>query len=386
MMSTLKTAVGTALLILTSTLGGLLLCEGIVRLAAPQRLDADLPGLYDPDDDLVFRLKKGFRAAYSNFEFHVLVETNKLGLREREIGPKQPGTFRILGLGDSFSFANGVTLEETYFKRLESCLNSSPTRSYHVINAAVPAHSLIQEFRYLQRYGMDLDPDAVLIGFYVGNDFFDSKELFDEHGTPLIYVQDGDLYSKKPADVEPNIIRAMTSPVRRFLQTRSHLYIFIRNRSSDLLARLGLRAPIPPPEFSVKELSPRMREGWDLTQRLLLELSSFTQQREKTLHVVILPTIYQVYESVWNEYVRVNKLDPGLYDLDKPQRILTEFCAKHDIACIDVLPAMRRAANDTQLFYRVDSHFNPQGHRVVADLLCAYFAARRPSSPAFRAK
>lgn len=370
-----KNSIKTLALFLVSMILGILACEGIIRLVVPQRLDANV-AVYEPDDDLVFRLKKNFRGVHSDFEFEYLIETNSIGLRDTEIGPKSPGIIRFVGLGDSFSYANGVQLHDTYFKRLEASLRNRGA-DVQVINCAVPGNSLLQEIRYLKRDGIRLEPDAVLVGFYVGNDFFDSSELYHKDGTPGMFVSDGWLVGTREIDREKNWVRRVTAPVRRFAQTRMHSYIFFRNRFSELLSRVGLRSPVPPPEFCRREFSPMMQRGWEYTQELFLDLSVYAQAHNIRLHVILLPTIYQVYPQVWEQYVRTNGINPDEYDLDKPQTMLRTFLEQNNINCIDVLPAMRRnAAAGGQLFFPVDSHFSPDGHRVVADSLSSYLMSR----------
>jgi hypothetical protein len=361
---------------------GLLIAEFVVRIAAPQRPDSVRP-LYAPDDTLVFRLRKNVALIYSQFEYVVAESTNSIGLRDREVGPKRSGTHRVLGLGDSDSYANGVNLDETYWKQLEKCLNGSPGQSADVVNCAVPAYSLLQEVRFLKKYGIALRPDAVIVGFYCGNDFTDSYELFDSDGRPRVQVSaDGFLVSQKPADkvYRGTGIRGKLLPIRTFLATRSQLYIFLRNRLSEFLARIGLRSVPPPPDFCANEFSETTQKGWELDQRLFLELKDFVREHNIRLIVVILPESYQVYQDTWNRYINTFKIDPKLYDLEKPQKLLAEFFTKNGIEFVDVLSAMRSAANDTRVIYRIDAHMTPAGHRVVARMLCEYLS-KSPISP-----
>lgn len=366
---------------LVSTIIGLILLELLVRVVAPQRLDSMYP-VFEADKDLVFKLKKNLRMTYSQYEFAVEVTTNSIGLRDREVAPKHPGVYRILGLGDSFSYANGVNLEDTYFKELENCLSVSTGRQIEVINCAVPAYSLLQEIQFLKKYGMTLDPDAVLVGFCVANDFSDSYELFDAAGKPTLLVHEKGLISTKAKEQERGI-RGLTRLLRPLLATHSHLYVFIRNRISEILVRLRLRHPPPPPDFCAKEFSDDLEKGWQLDQQLLLDLAALVREHNMRLTVVVLPTIYQVYRDVWDQYVTTFKIDPRLYDPDKPQRLLREFCERYQIECVDVLPRMKLVGREQQLFYQIDSHMNPQGHRVVADTLCTFFTAK-PIAPSHR--
>jgi hypothetical protein len=369
-------------LVVVSVIAGLFIAEFIVRVAAPQRPDSVRP-LYAPDDTLVFKLRKNLSIIYSQFEFVVAESTNSIGLRDREVGPKRQGVYRILGLGDSDSYANGVNLSDTYWKQLEACLNLSQVKRTEVINCAVPGYTLSQEVRFLKKYGINLQPDAVIVGFYCGNDFTDSYELFDPEGRPRVSVsQDGFLSSTKPADslYTRGGLRGKLLPIRAFLATRSQLYIFLRNRMSEFLARIGLRSVPPPPDFCAKEFPETTRKGWELDQRLFLELKDFVREHNLRLIVVILPESYQIYEDAWNRYLNTFHIDPKLYDLEKPQKLLAEFFRDNQIEFVDALPELHSVGKQIRVCYPIDAHLTPAGHRVVAHALCDYIS-KHPIPP-----
>ena len=357
----------------------LLLSEGLIRLVAPQRLESYRP-IYRSDSLLVYRLKANYHALYSQPEFQITETTNDLGLRNNPIGPKQPGTARILGLGDSFSYSNSVNLEETFFKQIERSLNDVSPGSTEVINAAVPAYSLIQELRYLERDGFLLDPDIVIVGFYVGNDFQDSQELFDSLGRPTVDVADGQLlandrFPSARYDRQERSVRTATMSLRAFFASNSALYVFLRERFSETLWRLGLRNNPPPPDFCAKTFAPSMEQGWGLTQQLLDRLAGSSAAHRTKLLVVALPTQYQVHEDLWTHHFTTFGLRPEEYDLEKPQKILREFCVNHGIDFVDVLPAMRAQAGKERLFYPIASYMTPAGHRVVASVVSDHLRA-----------
>jgi hypothetical protein len=370
----LKRLAGTLSLVAGGVVFAILLGEGCIRVLAPQRLDSYRP-IYDNDPDLVYRLKKNYRATYTQPEFEIFEETNSLGMRDHEIGPKSTSTLRILGLGDSFSYSNSVDLDSTYFKRLESSLRE--VRPAEVINAAVPAYSTIQELRLYKKAGLPLEPDIVLLGFYVGNDFQDSRELYDSTGLPTVDVVDGTLmanarFQGAMYDKQERSLRTATLALRSFLASHSALYVFLRERFSESLWRMGLRNNPPPPEFCAKVLSPDMQKGWELEQLLLTEFDQLTRQHHARLIVLVLPTQYQVHKQLWEHHFTTFGLDPEKYDLDKPQQMLKEFCLRRNIEMVDVLPQMRAAGEHTPLFYPIASYMNPAGHRLVGDVVSHY--------------
>lgn len=58
----------------------------------------------------------------NTLEFKTTVSVNSLKLRDIEIKPKEANEYRILCLGDSFTFGLGVNDNETYPRILEQIL------------------------------------------------------------------------------------------------------------------------------------------------------------------------------------------------------------------------------------------------------------------------
>src|SRR6266508_1288044 len=99
---------------------------------------------------------------------------NALGLRNREVGPKKPGTSRILFLGDSLIWSGETSSGELYTEILERRLNarsSNGPHAFEVINAGIPGYTTYQELEFLKIYGLDMEPALVILGF-VFNDVY----------------------------------------------------------------------------------------------------------------------------------------------------------------------------------------------------------------------
>ena len=371
-----RTIVGNIALLIVAMLVTILLSEGLVRLVAPQRLESYRP-IYEPDSLLVYRLKRHYAAVHHQPEFEIHESTNDLGLRDGPIGPKRQGVLRLLGLGDSFSYSNSVDLEDTFFKQLERFQKRAGGPEIEVINGAVPAYSTIQEFRYLERDGIRLRPDVVLLGFYVGNDFQDSYELFDSLGRPTVDVVDGELRANDRFPIaryeqQERTLRTATLAIRGFLASNSALYVFLRERFSETLWRMGLRNNPPPPDFCARKPSPAMRAGWSLTQNLLDSMAVLCSGQNAQLVIVVLPTQYQVHEELWVHHFTTFGLNPADYDLDQPQQLMRDYCESRGIPYVDVLPAMRKRARNERLFYPIASYMTPAGHRAVAEIVHEY--------------
>lgn len=108
--------------------------------------------------------------------YHHRVEVNNLGLRGRNVPAKVPGDFRVLALGDSMIYGQGVATEETIPAYMEEILRASDPKKYgqcHVINAGLRGYSTNQELALLKELGPAISPD-VLVLFWFWNDFWES--------------------------------------------------------------------------------------------------------------------------------------------------------------------------------------------------------------------
>jgi hypothetical protein len=112
---------------------------------------------------IVYELRPNVRGRF--MEQPLLI--NSRGLREYEYGTrKEPGTFRIVGLGDSSLFGWGVPVEDSGLKVLERRLNGQlRPQKFEVINCAVPGYNTAMEAEAFVRRCVEYAPDLVLLNF-----------------------------------------------------------------------------------------------------------------------------------------------------------------------------------------------------------------------------
>ena len=76
-------------------------------------------------------------------------------------------------VGDSFNWAGG--LEGNYTTLLENQLAQTPgLPPVEVINAGYPMTHAGEQLIMLQKFGLQYQPDVVILGIFVGNDFIDA--------------------------------------------------------------------------------------------------------------------------------------------------------------------------------------------------------------------
>ena len=129
-------------------------------------------------------------------EGNSFVRINRFGFRDAERqAAKQPGTFRIAVLGDSFTEARQVALEDTFCSVLERELNQHAdvaADSIEVLNFGVSGYGASQQLLTLQHRVWDFDPDAVLLAFYTGNDVSDNSQALKGAATIPYHYYEGD--------------------------------------------------------------------------------------------------------------------------------------------------------------------------------------------------
>lgn len=116
---------------------------------------------------------------------------------------KPPATYRIIALGDSFTFGVHVNTADSWPEKLEDLLNAHPpcTRysRYEVLNLGVNGFDIQNEVERFRLRGQKYNPDLV-IWLLIENDFTEVRELMEGRVIELYNAQDA---SKSPDQVNP---------------------------------------------------------------------------------------------------------------------------------------------------------------------------------------
>ena len=195
------------ILLIMSSVMGLLLAEAGVRLARPQSLSVwsmtrerfviHRPNLRDVET-----------AHGKRFD------TNSIGMRDGEHAiQKDPKTYRIVILGDSFMEATQVEWADSLPALLEANLSDALHQPVEVINLAVSGWGTDVQLGYLERYGLAYRPDLVLLAMTPHNDISDNFSLLYHRpgadGRTLTAVDD--------AEIRMNLLPFVSHKVREWL-------------------------------------------------------------------------------------------------------------------------------------------------------------------------
>lgn len=164
---------------------------------------------YDPTKGWVLR-----KGVSGDPQFgHGTLNSNTRGARGAEEPPLQrrPGRRRVVVLGDSFTFGEGVGDGETYAHRLQQRLPDT-----EVVNLGVHGYGLDQILIRLREEVPRYHPDVVLLGFF-GDDAARCLLDFRDYAKPRFVLRDGRL------DLRGSPVPAPRAAFWREA-ARSHLY------------------------------------------------------------------------------------------------------------------------------------------------------------------
>jgi lysophospholipase L1-like esterase len=326
--------------------------------------------------------KEGFSEGYFNSH----------GFRDYERTYEKPsGVFRILVVGDSYTEALQVQLEESYTALLEKHLNAYGPGRFEVISLGQSGFGTADEYiRYLD-VGVEYSPDLVVLAFLTGNDFGDNSRLMNPEGLGVrfYYVFDKDrnlvldrslidAYEKnlsylkqiyQKAKANSHLLSLLSERIYLYRYQRAHKYeTGVKNdksKSVSLFSELNIyRRDLPSP----------WEEAVAVTKGIILKFKESVEEHGSRFFLLSLSNAEQVHPEVGRQLKEQYDVE---LDYEQPDRILEEFCREHEVMYLKLMPAFRDHHLKTgQYLHGFGSshqgHWNQAGHRLAADLIFEY--------------
>lgn len=329
----------------------------------------------------------------SNNEFDVTYQINSYGLRDRELTLlKPPNTYRILLLGDSYTFGIGSNLEDTFAKRLEKKLNEKGgTIHYEVINGGCSSYSPLLEYLFLIHKGLALGPDLVILNY-------DLSDVQDDYKYAQVAQFDGE---GRPLKVPPVDVQYYFREIRKGYRSdfplldRSELYQFIMKRYYQLKGERNAPQFYEEAKFISgnieydRDLPMRENAGdwkpyFDRSARYLKMIAELLKTHRVGFAIAAYPYGNLINEKEWALGRRLRGFDLKVYQTPLFD-YLAEFSRNENIPFLDMTPDFKAAeADHFPLFYNYDGHFTPAGHEVAAQALFNFLERGRLLSPSRR--
>jgi len=274
---------------------------------------------------------------------------NSQGFKDTEFTKKQNDSYRILAIGDSFAFGS-VPYQDSFLSLIETNFNQLPTgKPIELLNMGVPSIHPRAYWSILGLEGLAVDPDMLLLTFFVGDDFKGSKEQTIFHNSGLLNL------AKKLTDrnKEPSekIYHSVTTYCDTCQVMPRDIFLSIEMENSYLF-NTGDR------QFD-EQLSNAMyfiRKIRDLCKREGIELL-----------VVIIPDVLQIDMSV-EKFVKKKAFSDTIHshwDITRPNRALTKQLRDENIAIFDLYPVLKKSP--VALYKTDDVHWNLEGNRLAAE-------------------
>jgi len=356
---------GKALLSVILLLMGIVIALGagelVVRLVAPQQLILFRPDIWRPVDSLGWAQREDLLTEVNTGDRTVTLVTDSSGFRISPAG-RPAGRYHILLLGDSFMQALQVEYDESFAGLIERCFGSRTGQTAAVWNTGVGGWDPPQY--YLQaRSALNSTPfDLVVVAVFLGNDVVTRRQLFRPREPDPLRVL------RMPRHLTwHEFIDAVLAPINDGLETRSHLFIFLKNRFQGVLMQAGLTALEIPTELRRDEAgTPR----WRVTGDILADIDSLAKAQDIPTLFVLIPSIEQVDPAAMQVRLKAFRVDPASLDLDQPDRLLGAELSRHGLRYVSLLAPFRAAqARGMSLYGRVDPHLSAEGHRLLWSLL-----------------
>jgi hypothetical protein len=335
-------------------------------------------GLFEYDPDMGFRVRAHFQADEERF-------TNQFGFNDRDY-PLQaaPDTFRILVVGDSFEWYGGLdgnytALLERMFERRDG------SHKIDVINTGYYSTHTGEQLVMLKKYGLQYNPNLVILGFFAGNDFLDADPnrkrlvvngcfvdidkryehrflgypIIPQFRTLLFLRQQYEVYSRRKIALEEAQAWAAATgqptPSGNLPEA-----IFLNGQRTRLQV------------FNTKTSAQNFGANINYIFQSISEMNDLLKSRNIKFMVAIYPDEMQVNPKQFDTLVSKFALHREDYNLNLAQDLLRSFLKSKQIPYLDMLDRFRTEGQKRDLYLLRNSHWNKAGNELASEMLFQY--------------
>ncbi len=370
----------------------------VVGELALRILGVGYPILVEPDAVAGAHLRP-FAEGWFTEEGRGYVVANDLGYRDDVHALAKPaGHFRIAVLGDSYTEALQVSLDEAWWRLvgrdLASCDAVDPD-VVEVMNFAISGIGTAQQLEIYRQIASQYSPDLVVLAF-VPNDVENNSPAYGGVGVKPFYRfgADGSLVLddsfRRTADFQRRT--SWLARLARSISDRSRV-LQLGLEMRRVLARIEVRdqQAESTPDSSAEPKTPEWIEAWALTEALISELAHRVAAAGSDFLLVAVSSPHQVHPDPEHRRRRLEEIEKGT-DLLYWNKRLGRLAEREGIAYLSLsepflldAQATGRCLHGFENMLPCDGHWNREGHRMAADqitkAICDRIAARERSDP-----
>ncbi|MDH3638751.1 MAG: SGNH/GDSL hydrolase family protein [Gammaproteobacteria bacterium] len=291
------------------------------------------------------------------------IRLNSLGFKDVEFGAKKGDVYRIVALGDSFVYGN-VPYRNNFLTVLEE--NLAGIGKYEVLNMGIPGIGPSDYLSLLVREGLLLDPDAVLVSFFVGNDITEGASKGQRYSIARYFylwavlryylwvrpfVEDPEKMPDRDTDYYGYCDTCPTLEQDKYLDIETkRAEIFFSNLSDT-------------EDKVVRALKP------------IFEMKDLCDDRQIDFFLVLVPDEVQVSEELAAQVMK-RGYEPykQYWDSSLPNRLLIKHLRVQGTKVLDLTSAFVQTAKEEHLYIPSNTHWNIRGNELAGDLIASWLA------------
>lgn len=350
-------------------------------------------GMWDPANPILAGAGKETRPTKRNDAFWYVFETDEMGFPNSEY--KWRDHYEIIVTGDSFTIR---TAPQTWIEILAQLTGQ------HILTLGAPSWSTSNEVEAVKLYGLDKNPQWVILLFFEGNDLINTAQYLERQDSGLDW-QEFDL-----KDV----------PLTRLLLT-PHMLRFAGNKLvPDESLRPHYRYPVTastevgeietvlkdihlyPMSASYETLA--RSDEFKAVSQALIDLKTIVEEQGGRFLLVYVPSKEHVlWSRIWDP-VDVNNIlertvtvtlsegdhgslqwEPVYLSYDEfnqnhmaQEQLIAEFALKNEIEFLNLTPIFwQESIAQGELYHFADPHWNQAGNQLAADSIFAVIQEER---------
>lgn len=375
-----------------------LLIEIILRIVQPT---------FFQRPDLKYHTELGW-TAMPNYSLYNLInrdhlvhyQSNEQGFRDRE--HRRPPEIRkwkqrkrnglklrrVVVLGDSYSEAFQVEMHKTYWFQLQEKLNAKSEDHWEIYNLGISGFGTVQEWQTLKAYGMDIEPDLVILQIFPYNDILNNSIT----GSYILNPQDTYRPYLSPKDGFQSI--TFVNPYTSWWRQHSYLCRFAflymnkifgawgdehfftskqewksylkkrnssipRGRSTSKNFEWKLFNTFEAPEYQM----PLIQEGWQATDTAITRIIHMVRERNSKIVMAVVPNFRQLSPFLTSTNYDV----PSTFDPQYAEKRITQLVRPFGVPVTCLVDTFEQ--NLDRVLPYLESHFNEEAHDLLSDML-----------------
>lgn len=343
-------------------------------------------------------LEPGREDEFDTCDFHCFVHVNSMGFRDHEVTLQKTCKYRVLAVGDSFTYGWGVNIEDAWCKRMERTLREQGM-DIEILNLAKPGAGPDEYVEIVADVVPVLRPDLVLVGVLAGDDLqqvssvlhpvtaFRANFRNSRHLARYLWHHNDNVSSWQPPKQNASqqhdgyksqaqdILRQMTPEMhKRFDQLEEHVKdVFY----SGLLNPWMIAHSTGAPDYFMNTVNiDLLGERIDSVALAFKRLKRAARQYGADVIVCSIPEGFYVNKEAFKNVQRIGfHVVPEMLGGTAADDAIRQACERNDIRFHCVSDGFRKKMDEPGLYFELDRHMSAAGNALYAELLTPLIAA-----------